>query len=109
MLKRRSEVPDREAPPTLAQLAPEVSAELPELVQFIACSIWPSDGSPRRTGTLLVCVGDGRWRACLNDRAQGLAAWLSHDTLEGLLVALEDSLREDRLEWRKSDPPAKRK
>lgn len=73
------------------------------LTEFLTVSEW-EPGTARETGTLLVCTGDGRWRAWLNDRDNQMAAWASSATLEGLLNALEQGLRVGGLEWRSTRP-----
>jgi hypothetical protein len=76
------------------------SKELPNLVEFLSRSAWP-DGKARETGTVLVCFGEGRWRLWLNDRDfDGLSAWVSAETLRGVLLAAEKGLAGNSLEWR---------
>lgn len=79
----------------------------PALTEFVTLDRW-DDGNERQTGTVLVCFGDGRWRAWLNDRDGSRSAWVSADSLTGLLGALDLGLREGRLEWRGA-PPGRRK
>jgi hypothetical protein len=81
-----------------------VKGDFAAIAEFVSMGSW-EDGTPRVPGTLLVCTGDGAWRAWLNDRDGEVAAWTSADTLQGLLEAVETGLREGSLTWR---PTAKR-
>lgn len=66
---------------------------------FLCLEKWP-DGSARRTGTLLLFVDQGKLKACVTDRDAQLVAFVSGDSLPGLLDALERGLRDDTLDWR---------
>jgi len=77
-----------------------LSKRFPALVEFLTVGKW-DDGAPRTTGTMLVLWEDGRWRAMLNDRNDNLTAWLSSDTLEGLLASLEAAVADGAVEWRR--------
>jgi len=72
----------------------------PVLVEFLNLQKFV-DGSPRLTGTLLVFVQDGMLKAMLKDREEGLIGFKSYDSLDGLLDALENDLRDDLVDWRK--------
>jgi len=72
----------------------------PTLVEYLSQTTW-DDGSPRETSTMLLFREDGSWKACLNDRAMGRTGWASSSSPEGTLQALEDALRDDRMEWRR--------
>lgn len=71
------------------------------LVEFIRVEEW-MDGSVRTPGTLLLCWGDGRWRLWLNNRDGSETAWVSSDSLEGVLSAANTGLANGDLEWRPS-------
>jgi len=71
----------------------------PELYQFLSAARYP-DGGDRRTGTMLIFTDQGTLKMCLSDRDQSLVAFLTGDSLDGLLDAAEAGLREDALEWR---------
>lgn len=58
------------------------------------------EGSPRETSTLGVSTELGRWKACLRDRDNGLCLWVSGDTFDGLLGALEGILAKGGGDWR---------
>ena len=71
----------------------------PALCEFLTLSSWEG-GEIRETGTLLVCWGDGQFKAWINDRDSGRTAWLSGSTISELLDLVEERLRGDTLEWR---------
>lgn len=74
---------------------------MPALWQHLSCAAYP-DGSKRERSTLSVFVGDYGLQACLNDRDNGLVAFVSGDSLVGLLEALEAALASDTVDWRVS-------
>lgn len=96
-LRRDQNVP-ADAPAEPTEACPLTEA-YPALDEFLTLTVW-DDGSRRETGTLLLCTGDGRYRAWLNDRDAGVSAWVSSGTLSGLLEAIEKGLREGGMEWR---------
>lgn len=79
----------------------KLTAKYPGLAEFLSSVAWTAEEA-RETGTVLICTGDGRWRAWLNDRDGGVTAWVSAGTLTGLLDALEQGLVGGGLEWRKA-------
>lgn len=80
----------------------------PNLWEFLSTTTY-EDGSERRLPTITLFVGPEGLQACLNDRDQGLAAFVTASTLEGLWAALEAGLSQDRLDWRRSAGPTARK
>jgi hypothetical protein len=56
----------------------------------------------RKTGTVLVFAEQGKWKGCLNDRDGGNYAFVSSDSLLGLVDALEKGLKQGGLDWRKN-------
>lgn len=81
----------------------DLSEGLGGLVEYLQSGCW-ADGTPRETSTLLVLFEEGRWKACLNDRANARSGWVSSPTLRGALETLNEHLSEDRLEWRRRQP-----
>lgn len=77
-----------------------LSREHPALSEYMTLSKW-EDGTERETATLLVLWEEGMWKAQVNDRAQGRAAWWSAWTLTGLLQRVEASLAADEVDWRR--------
>lgn len=77
-------------------------ADLPALREFLTAAEWP-DGEPRKTGTVLLFLGDaGRLQVMLNDRDQQLVAFLTGDSLEGLLHAANRAVVDEAADWRAS-------
>jgi len=60
------------------------------------------DRSNRRTSSITMFMASGSLKACLNDKNDGHVAFVASDSVEGLLGALEEGLREGRLDWRKA-------
>jgi hypothetical protein len=100
-LKRREVVEGSPAMISMGSPAPCDLAKFPALVEFLHCEAWP-DGSRRQTGTLLVFVDEGRLKACLSDRDQALVGFVTGESLEGLIRAVEEGLQGDHVDWRPS-------
>lgn len=71
----------------------------PSVWEFLTASAYP-DGGARVPGTLTIFSESGCFKACLNDRDQGISAFVSGNSLTALLVALESGLKDDDLEWK---------
>lgn len=80
--------------PAFARAHPALAGWLGETVD--------DSGKARETGTLLLFVDGGLLKCCLRDRTTGYVAFVSAGTLEALLGALEDGLRDGDLDWRES-------
>jgi len=84
-------------------------AELnPNLWEFLTLSTY-EDGKPRQLPTMMVFFDAPLVKVCLNDRDQGLSAWVLSPGLLGAFQALERGLEGDCLEWRKANAQGKRK
>jgi len=79
---------------------PVMAKELPCLYDYLTQVEW-EDRSARLTATLTISTDQGRFVACLKDRAMSRIAWTSAETFQGLLAALDDALADERLEWRR--------
>lgn len=102
MWLRKREVVGGESPGfSAAQEGPLDGKLLVALVEFLAVTRWP-DGSLREPGSLTLFVDEGTPKACLNDKGQGLVAFVSGSSLTDLLLAIEDKLRDGSLDWRRS-------
>lgn len=75
----------------------------PLLWEHLVETRW-EDGSTRETSTLLLFAEDGRWKGCLNDRAEARSVFLAALTPEGVFEALEAGLRSEGLDWRAKPP-----
>jgi hypothetical protein len=73
----------------------------PYLFDHITARCWDGDPKqPRVTSTLLVFAGDGCWKACLRDRAEGLCCWVAAPGFDELLAVLERELGDGTAVWR---------
>jgi hypothetical protein len=97
-LKREAENRERR---TRQAAAGDTLAGCPTLVEYLTATTW-DDGQERPTATLLLFTEDGVWKCCLNDRANSRSAWVSGDTPEGCITALEEGLSLGDLPWRRS-------
>lgn len=85
----------------------EWSKRYVHLFEFLTADRW-DDGSEREPGTLLLCSGEGRIRVWLNNRAEGLSAWLSGSTVTEALGAIEAALASGTVDWRRARGPRKK-
>jgi len=77
------------------------SQQYPALHEYLTCPQYP-DGSVRQLSTMTVFREDGFWKACLNEKDQGLVLFVAESQFGTLLEALELLLQEDHPPWRKS-------
>lgn len=73
----------------------------PALAEYLFDDHWP-EGGARVTSTVLVCVDEGRLKACINDRANERSAWVSGSSLIDLFTTLDAALATDSAAWRAS-------
>jgi len=78
------------------------------LHEYLCLTAW-EDGSTRQTSTISLFVDNGQWKARLNDREDGLVAFVAADGFIALLEALESGLRDGTLDWREDRFAAKPK
>jgi len=78
---------------------PSFSKKCPTVLEFLGCNMWP-DQTPREPGTITLFIEGHRWKAGVNDRDGEFSAYLSAETFQGLLEALERGLDQDKLDWR---------
>lgn len=76
--------------------------------EMLTCDKW-DDGTPRQRGTLLVLCDGGIVKLWLNDRALKRAAWVSGDSLEAAMEALDHGIAEDNLPWRPQEDTKRKK
>jgi hypothetical protein len=81
---------------------------LPLLGEFMFSAVYDDD-SPRQLPTLMLFLHEGRLTAALNDRDQLRTAFVSGDSLDGVLEALEGGLAGDSLGWRPNKPQGKKR
>jgi len=78
---------------------PELKNQYPTLFEYLAAAEY-SDGSKRKTATLLVFIELGVCKVCLNDRDVQRQAFVSARTLNEALSVMDDQLQADSVEWR---------
>lgn len=76
-------------------------AGCPVLAEYLTATAF-EDGSERPTATLLLFTEDGVWKCCLNDRANARSAWVSGQTPEECVSALEEAVSTGEVQWRRS-------
>lgn len=96
---RRSAASGAGLPPGVAGVDVVLSRSHPRLHDHLTVVKW-DDGQPREPSTMMILCEQGRWKACLNDRAESRSAWVSADAFSTLLDVLEAGLESDKLDWR---------
>lgn len=97
--KRQSALEPSAAPVALAKTL--FAKSCPTLFEFLSAESY-EDGTSRQLPTITVFVSPSGFQACLNDRDQSQACFVTSGTLEGLWAALEKGLADDTLAWRPS-------
>lgn len=87
--------------PVLSEDA-EFKLSYPALSEFLTCPRYP-DGTARQLSTLTFFRDDNYWKACLNEKDQGLVLFVAEQRFTVLLEALELLLQEESPPWRKSN------
>jgi len=75
------------------------SESFPMLWDYLTTSVYDG-GESRLTSSLTIFVQDGVLKACVNDRDLDRSAFFTGETMEDLLISVDDSLREDDCDWR---------
>jgi len=73
-----------------AEFDPGFSKKYPAIAEHLSTDML--DGRSRLTTTLLLSTELGKWKACIRDRDNDLVAWVTADTLDMLLIAVEGRL-----------------
>jgi len=84
----------------LAASDPVFGREYPTLCDFL--TLTGIGGKGREVGKLTVFCEDGKWKGNLQDVEAGEYAFISSDSFQGLLSALEKGLKGGSLDWRVS-------
>lgn len=71
----------------------------PRVVEYLTTCRW-DDGTPRERSTITLFVEEGKVKAALNDREMKRSLYVSSDTLEDVLGALEEGLADEGADWR---------
>lgn len=102
VVSRTKNPPPAAGPGNGSQLRPgKWGREFPGLWEFLTAGKY-DDGSARLPGTVLLCSGEGRVRLWLNNRDEGLTAWLSGETVEEVVKAADMALTTGNVEWRRA-------
>jgi hypothetical protein len=81
---------------------------LPTVWAMLTDDLW-DDGTPRVRATMLVIADGAVVKLWLNDKENGRSCWVSGESLEHALNALEDALYGGSAAWRLSSPPKPKK
>lgn len=60
-------------------------------------------GKARKTGSLSLWAEEGKFKACVSDKEGGRIAFISSDSVAGLLEAVDRGLKSGHLDWRASN------
>lgn len=80
---------------------PADMATLDLLWSFLSDSFW-AEGDARQLGSVTLFVDQGRLKAALNDRDAGEVGFVTLEHHEPLWAQLDQSLRSERIDWRRS-------
>ena len=97
---RRLETPSPNGP-VASGLLPvgTVLGEWQNVHSFLTECAWP-DGKSRVTGTVMIFVEAGVWKAWCHDRDASMGSFTSADSLESLLCKLNAGFEDGQLDWR---------
>ena len=77
------------------------ASRFPACLEYMTARKTP-DGRPREVATLMLVADEDGLKGCLNDRQTGHQLWVTSDTVDGLIAALEAALTSPRPNWRRS-------
>lgn len=80
----------------------------PLLWQFLTETRW-DEKTPRETGSVLIFVQEGVWKAMVKDKDSGEIAFVSKNTFKTLMEAIERGFVEEKLDWRQDAFKTKKK
>lgn len=89
-----------ELKPAIPFSDPAFAADYPTLHAHLTQTRW-DDGSSRLPSTVLLFLEpSGEMKACLNDRANCRSCFITGETVEAILAAIEHALLNDTADWR---------
>lgn len=97
MLKRAAKEKEKAGTPMATDK--DLERASPILLEFLTRTQW-EDGAVRKVGTLMLVAEGGKWKAWLHDADGKRSAWVSGDTIQELVMAIDVGLLQDRLNWR---------
>lgn len=71
----------------------------PSLFAYLTDDFW-DDGSPRKRATIMLFADGATWKAWFNDREEGRTCWMTGDSPESLIAALDLALETDTVSWK---------
>lgn len=97
---KRPDAPGEGVPACCLDHAAKLSSSYPALWEFITLTQW-EDGTARQPGSVTVFLGHVQLQACITCKESSRVAFVSGRSLEELLLALDQGLADDRLDWRR--------
>lgn len=97
---------EKSATPVLV-LTESVVSLYPTLIEYMTVDAY-DDGAARETTTLTIFAEEGGLKACVKDREGDRVAFVTGDSFEAILGAVERGLADDSLDWRVSRNPSRR-
>lgn len=87
---------------------PIFRSRFPTIWEYMTTARYDS-GESRELSTLMVLFEHGQAKCCLNDRAEHRSMWVSAESFEGALKALEASLEAETGTWKQYQPYKKKR
>lgn len=84
--------------PTTGELRTADAGTYPTILEYLTATAYP-DGQARQTSSLIILAEGNQWKGCLSDKDNSRSLWKSGDTVEYLLLAIEEGLQMDE-GWR---------
>lgn len=97
----RKQVPVPEGGQSAEPVDRDFLLTFPALAEYLTAHAYP-DGTARERSTVSVFFEDGQFKACLNERDQGLVLFVSEGKFGCLFEALELLLQSEHVPWRVS-------
>jgi hypothetical protein len=74
-------------------------SQLDTLFSYLTDELW-DDGSSRERSTMMTFADGVQWKVWFNDRAMGRTCWMTGETIEAALIALDQALADDSVSWK---------
>lgn len=103
MLKRQTAAADVGGVVDLSHMPGELLVHR-DILDFLTLAKWPVELTPRTTGTVLLFCDAQGLKAMLNDRDQGLVAFITLSDDGELLEQLNGAVCSQTTDWRKAKP-----
>jgi hypothetical protein len=98
--QRRSYLPDRSSPKTVAWLwaNDDFQERYPALFELLAAGLF--EGEPRKGATVTLFCVDGRLKACIADRHTDQALWVTLEAATDCIAEIEMAVQTASDEWK---------